>query len=129
VGKIEGHRNRVDTSNGNANESRGQTDASMVLNTNEMAAVGNSDDTSAKSDAEDVKHDVDATDGLANQSDMSRGCRGVPGIHNSMHMTANVKLTCWNKEPRSHAAMLNMRRDTWHSDTHEYGWRHRNVSV
>ena len=93
VGKVKGHRNRADMSNGDANESRGQTDASMVLNTNEMAAVGDGDDTSAKSDAGDAKHDVDATDGLANQSDMSRGCRDMPGIHNSMHMTANVKGT------------------------------------
>ena len=80
-------------SNGDANESRGQTDASMVLNTNKMAAVDDGDDTSAKSDAGDAKHDVDATGGLANQSDMSRGCRDVPGIRNSTHMTANVKGT------------------------------------
>ena len=65
----------------------------MVLNTNKMAAVGDGDYTSAKSDAGDAKHDVDVTDGLENQSHMSRGCRDMPGICNSTHMTANVKGT------------------------------------
>ena len=39
-------------------------DASMVLNTSETVTVGDGDDTGTRSDAGDVKHNVDATDGL-----------------------------------------------------------------
>ena len=80
VGEIESHGSRTDGLNGDVKESRShtdgpwsQTDASTVLNTRETVSVGDGDDTGTKKGAENARRGGAWTDGLANQTDASRG--------------------------------------------------------
>ena len=131
IGKVESHGCRADKSRSQVNESRGQADASTVLNTRETVAMGDSGSTGAKSDAGDARRDGVGPDGHANRSDVSSRHRDVPGICNGTNTTADAKetiSTCQNVpqmqnlpirarrrdkvESRSHAGMPNMRVDT-----------------
>ena len=91
IGKVESHGCRADESNGQANESRSQVDASTVLNTCETASMGDSDGTGARSDAGGASHNGVGPDGHANQSDTLNGHRDVPDTGNSMNTTADTR--------------------------------------
>ena len=131
IGEVESHGCQADKSRGWVNESRGQTDASTVLNTHETVAIGDGDGTGTKSDAEGASCDGVGPDGHASRSDASSGHRDVPDICNSTDTTADATesiSTCQNvlqmqnlpvnagrhvqAKPRSRAGMPNMRIDT-----------------
>ena len=113
------------------NESRGQADASTVLNTRETVAMGDSDGTGTRSDAGGASCDRVGPNGHANWLDASSGHTDVQDIRNGMNMTVDATetiSTCRNTrqmqdlptdarrrdkvESRSRAGMLNMRVDT-----------------
>lgn len=64
AGTVEDAGSPADESNGPADRPRGQMDASMVLNTSKMVAMGDGDGAGAKLDARDAKHNADAMDSL-----------------------------------------------------------------
>ena len=67
-----------------------------VLNTSEMAAVGDSDDTSVKLGVpRDVKRNAGATDGLGSYSDLRRH-RAVSCIRNDADTCAECSKQCNN---------------------------------
>ena len=80
----------MDKSRGQANGLRDQADALTVLNTCEMADMGDSGGTGTRSDAGGARHHGAGPDGQANWSDALSGHRDVPDIHNSMNMTADT---------------------------------------
>ena len=131
IGKVESHGSRADKSRSQANESRGQADASMVFNTRETVAMGDGNGTGVRSDARGASCDGVGPNGHANWSDASSGYTDVPDIRNGMNTTADAMETIsthqntrqmqdlptdarrHNKvESRSCAGMLNMRVDT-----------------
>ena len=131
VGKVESHKCRADKLKGQVNESRGQADASTVLNTRETVAMGDGGGTGARSDAGGASCDRVGPDGHVNQSDTSSGHRNVPDTHNGTNTTADATETISTRQnttqmqdlpvkaqkrdevkPRSHAGMPNMRVDT-----------------
>ena len=75
------------------NESRGQADASTVLNTRKTAAMGNGDGTGTRSDAGGARRDGVRPDGHANWSDTSSGHRDVPDTRNGTNTTADTTET------------------------------------
>ena len=72
------------------NESKGQADASMVLNTCETVAMGDGGGPGARSDAGGVRHDRAGPDGHANQSDTSSGHRNVLNTCNGTNTIADA---------------------------------------
>jgi len=81
---------QTETSEGQANVSRAQTDASNASNKAETVGISHGDGASTYLGAMDAKRGVDATDGVGSHTDTSNGLTDVPSVQMDAITTANA---------------------------------------
>jgi len=90
VDSANGFGSQTETSEGQANVSRAQTDASNASNKAETVGISHGDGASTYLGAMDAKRGVDATDGIGSHMDASNGLTDVPSVQMDAITTANV---------------------------------------
>ena len=97
----------MDKSRGQANGLRDQADALTVLNTCEMADMGNSGGTGTTcGQMLEVQDTTELGQMATNWSDALSGHRDVPDIHNSMDMTADTTKNQYTSKYTTNAKLI-----------------------
>lgn len=81
---------QMDGSNSQMGKSRGQTEASNVLNSAKTVGISHGDSTGAYLDARGARHSVEVMDGIGSHADISIGHRDVTYVETNLNTAADT---------------------------------------